>query len=200
MKKDASAAIARLCRQYVAFLEHPNEDSLFNWSNALHSLHDRVPLAMKQTLFAIPEFVAMKALRNHFHHGGEIAHRIKVLSIGNLPLTCDLPVLCLIERVDVVTAIQAIPPKYKAVEQPLAEKVLKWYGPCVNVNPAIFNLMVQIVLLAQQHGVVPHDESYVRLADAIDRDKSNGDSITVTGDIHCHANSVDQVLASIMAK
>ena len=200
MSEDATTAVARLCRAYVAFLETPTEDALFNWSNALHSMHDRVPPAMRDALFKVDEFVAMKALRNHFHHGGEVPHRVKPLAIGNLPLVSDLDILCLIDRSAVETAIQAISPKFKATEQPMAERALKWYGPCVNVYPAIVNLMVHVVLLAQQHGVSPDDEAFKRLADAIAEDKANGYPVTVTGDIYCHAASVDAVLSGLMDK
>lgn len=200
MDQDASAAVARLCRQYVAFLESTTVDSLFNWSNALHSMHDRVPQGMRSALFKSPEFVAMKALRNHFHHSGEVAHRIKPLAIGNLPLMSDLGIVCLIDRGAAEAAIQAIGPKFKTTEQPMIEAALKWYGPCVNLYPAIFNLMAQVVLLAQDHHVMPDDEAFKRLVRAIRQDKANGHRVTVTGDIYSHAASVDQVLAGLMAK
>lgn len=200
MSEDATAAVARLCRSYVALLEHPSKDSLFNWSNALHSLHDKLPRAVKDALLKSGEFVAMKALRNHFHHGAEVVHRVKPLAVGNLPLTSDLGLLCLIDRSAAEAAIQAILPKFKPTEQPMAEKALKWYGSCVNLYPAIFNLMVQVILLAQDHGLVPDDEAYTRLADRVDYDKANGLPVTVTGDIYCHAASVDVVLSGLMEK
>lgn len=200
MSKDATAAVARLCRAYASFLETPTEDALFNWSNALHSMHDRVPQAMRDGLFKVNEFVAMKALRNHFHHGGEVPHRVKPLAVGNLPLVSDLGILCLIDRGAAETAIQAISPKFKATEQPMAEKALKWYGQCVNLYPAIFNLMVHVVLLAEQHGVTPDDEAFKGLAGAVEYDKANGYPLTITGEIYCHAGSVDELLASIASK
>lgn len=86
MDNSATPAVARLCRAYIAFLAEPNKDALFNWSNSLHSMHDRVPTAMKSDLFERGEFVALKALRNHFHHGGEVVHCVKPLVVGNLPL------------------------------------------------------------------------------------------------------------------
>lgn len=200
MNKDAAAAVARLCRAYIAFLEAPNEDSLFNWSNALHSMHDKAPEAVRNDLFKLAEFVALKALRNHFQHGGEVTHRVKPLEIGNLPLVSDLGILCLLERRAVETAIGAINEKYRASEEPMARQAMKWYGPCVNVYPAMFNLMVQVVLLARVHGLAPDDEAYTRLENAVEKDKANGRSVTITGDIHCHAASVDQVLTGLMAK
>ena len=199
MSKDAPEAVARLCRAYVAFLESPTDDALFNWSNALHSMHDRVPQVMRDGLFKVNEFVAMKALRNHFHHGGEVPHRVKPLKIGDLPLVSELGILCLIDRAAAAEAIQAIFPKFKATEQPMAEKALKWYGQCVDLYPAIFNLMVHFVLLAEQHSVTPDDEAFKRLAAAVQYDKANGYPVTVTGDILCHAGLVDELLKGLVA-
>ncbi|MEQ9461664.1 MAG: hypothetical protein RIG82_12010 [Phycisphaeraceae bacterium] len=199
MKKDGSDAVARLCRAYIAFVETPSEDVLFNWSNALHSMHDRVPKAMRSDLFKHGEFVAMKALRNHFHHGGEVTHNVKPLAISNQPLVSDLGILCLIDREVVLTAIQAIDTKYKAEQQPLAMHALKWYGQYVNLYPAIFNLMVHVILLARRYGVTsPDNEAYKRLADAVAKDEANGYPLTVSGEIYCHASSVDAFLASLM--
>ena len=124
---------------------------------------------------------------------------MKPLAISNLPLVSDLGILCLTDRSVVETAIQTISPKFKATEQPMAEKVLKWFGSGVNLNPAIFNLMAHVVMLAQQHGVTPDDEAFTRLTGAIEYDNANGSPFTVTGDFFCHAGSVDQLLRSLMA-
>lgn len=196
--KDAMPAVARLCRAYITFLAEVNEDVLFNWSNALHSMHDRVPQAMKADLFQCGEFVALKALRNHFHHGGEVVHRVKPLTIGKLPLVSDLGILCLIDRTTAETSLQGIEEKYRATQQPLAESALKWYGSCVNLYPAMFNLMVHVVLLAQRHGIAAvTDEAFQRLANAVAQDQANGYPVTVSGDIACHAGSVDDMLAGL---
>lgn len=198
MHKDGPDSVARLCRQYVRFLESPDEDALFDWSNALHSMHDRVPAAMKKRLFESDEFVALKALRNHFHHGGEVAHKVKPLAVKGLPVVSDLGILCLIDRSAAEAAIAAINKDYREREQPMARRALKWYGPCVNLYPAIFNLMAKVVLLTQEHDIAPDDEAFKRLAAAVAQDQANGYPVTVTGDIGCHAGSVDQVLRTLM--
>lgn len=199
MGKDALDAVARLCRAYVAFLESPTEDSLFNWSNALHSMHDRVPEGMRDDLFKLNEFVAMKALRNHFHHGGEVPHVVKPLPIGE-PLESELRILCLIDRAAAEAAIEGIEMRYQAREQPMARQAMKWYATCVNLYPAIFNLMVHVVLLAQKHDVTPDDEAFKRLEERVEFDKASGYSVTVTGELLCHAGSVDTVLAGLLAR
>jgi hypothetical protein len=196
--KGGRESIGRLCRQYVALLESPTVDSLFNWLNALHSMHDRVSAGMRSELFKSGEFIALKAIRNHFHHGGEVRHRARVVLAKDVAIMSDLLILCLISRADAETSLDGIEKQYKAQQKPLGKRALKWYGPTVNLYPAIFNLMAKLVLLAREHGMESDDDAFERLAEAVDGDLEEGRSITVTGDIGTHAGTVDQVLAQLM--
>jgi hypothetical protein len=141
---DASAD--RFFRAYHAHCTTPGEDTLFNLLNALHSFHDKFQKSMGRNLYGSVNFQALKALRNLFHHQGELADWVKVVRIDNLTLMSDLMVLCLIDRQTALSAIDWDLQKTKS--QPRVREdilgALKWYGEVVNINPCVFNCAVEV--------------------------------------------------------
>src|SRR3984893_193291 len=77
----------------------PDEDTLINLLNALHGLSDKLQKDVGQNLFGSANFIALKALRNLFHHHTELIHEVKFIPVGELPpMATDLLVVCLVPK------------------------------------------------------------------------------------------------------
>ena len=196
---DARDALSRVYRAYFTFCTTPNRDCVFALLSALHSLHDRCPSETRQFLFSRSEFVSLKALRNYFQHEAEVRHRLKVVPANKYPIITDLLILCLVDRAVVDAALDAIPEKRRAVERAQAEQCLKWYGPCVNINPAILNLIAALTLHVMESGLEPDEPAYKEMAKQIGWEQARGHAHFVTGDIACLAVDVDAVFAEILS-
>lgn len=199
-KSDARDALSRVYRAYFNFCMTPDRDSVFTLLSALHSLHDRCPTETRDFLFSRSEFVSLKALRNYFQHEAEVRHRLKVVPANKYPIITDLFILCLVDRAVVDAALDAIPEKRRTVERAQAEQCFKWYGPCVNINPAILNLIAALTLHVMESGLVPDEPAYAEMAQRIAWEEAHGHEHFVTGDIACHAGNVDAVFTEILAK
>lgn len=98
MKKTTVAAAAdRFFRGYHRHCMRPDEDSLFDLLNALHSLNDKLFKFGQGNLFDSAPFVALRALRNLFHHQAELLHDIRLVHVADTPnLSGDLAIVCLL--------------------------------------------------------------------------------------------------------
>lgn len=137
------AATDRFFRAYKKHCIAPDEDTLFNLLNALHSFHDKFREVTKSDLFALPNFLALKALRNLFHHEDELLQKIRVVSATGLPITTDLAFVCLIERTLVERAAEQ-ERKYRDKILSAVLSAFKWYGSIVNIQPCVFNCAVDV--------------------------------------------------------
>lgn len=147
-------AIGRFFRSYHAHCTNPTADTLFNLLNSLHSLNDRLRKQAQVDLFDCDEFLALKALRNFFHHEAELPSRVTVV-----PLTsgaADLLFMCLTrsEYVNRACANSRI----NAGERARIESVIRFYGPVADLNPCVFNCAVKVFEKVEPLGIAPQDE------------------------------------------
>lgn len=194
----AASAADRYFRCYEAHCIKPDVDTLFNLLNALHSLNDKLHKHCETNFFSVNEFVALKALRNLFHHQAELLNEIRVVAAQDLPpLTTDLIFLCLVPRGLVETAIANVDAKRKAQDEPVIREVLKWYGNVVNINPCIFNFSVHVFEKSEALRLPLVSEGYESIKGSYAFEVANGHSHFIRGDIACTAGSVDEVLSRV---
>lgn len=194
----STTAANRYFRCYERHCVSPDADTLFQLLGALHSLNDRLRKETEVNLFALAEFTALKALRNFFHHQGELQNEIRVVKVADIAaISTDLLFLCLVPGDLVEHAISAPSGKLKAQEQELARRALKWHGGVVNINPAIFNLTVRIFELVIALDLPVTADAFEMLKESYEFESDQGLSHFVTGDIICHARSVQTVLSTL---
>lgn len=196
--KETHASTARFFRAYEAFLADQERDTFFHWLEAMHSLSDRLKTGHGVDLLGFEEFLALKCLRNYFHHHAEVKHKIKFLQCDGATLISDLVVLCLLPLAQVQAAL-AEESRFREQVQTAMATAFRQYGQVVNVNPAVFNLVARTALLLGEHDLEPDDcPPYRQLKDSIDFERQNGHSHFVDGEIQCHAGSVELVLEQLM--
>jgi hypothetical protein len=93
-------AIDRLFRAYDNYCVAWSGDWLFQLLNSLHSLDGRFASKYGRVMLKLPEYIALKAIRNHFHHGGEVRNVLKVKSLVEAGVSTDLLYACLINHAD----------------------------------------------------------------------------------------------------
>lgn len=198
--KGVIAASERVFRLYNEHCINPSLDTLFNLLNAIHSLNDKLSKAKLDDFFDIPEFIALKALRNLFHHQDELVNELRIIHVQDLPpITTDLIYLCLVPTNLVEEAISNIPNKHRSDEEVVIKSVLGWYGDVVNINPCIFNFIVKVYEYLVNRGVDLYGDEYLDFASSYEFEVKNGLSHYVTGVISCHAGSVEEVLKKTFA-
>lgn len=194
------SAAERFFRAYHAHCTTPDLDSLFNLLNASHSLNDKMRKEYSSDFFSLKEFVAIKALRNLFHHQEELIHEVRIVDTQNLaPIKTDLLFLCLAPRLLVDKAIDGIEKRRKAEDEHLVRNALKWYGNVVNINPCIFNFAVHVFERIEQLNISLVSEDYLLIRKSYEFEELHGHSHFVTGDIECHAGSINVVFQTIFA-
>ena len=103
----------RLFRLFHAFCTAPSPDSLFSLLNALHSARDQLKKSHSSPFYSFPEFAALKAIRNYFHHSGTVLHTVSVHPAATIvALTVELGLVCLVHSSVVDDAIAATDPKF----------------------------------------------------------------------------------------
>ncbi|MCB4359788.1 hypothetical protein [Quatrionicoccus australiensis] len=195
-----ASAADRFFRAYEAHCVAPDVDTLFNLLNALHSLNDKLKKTCNADLFDLKEFVALKALRNLFHHEEELRSEIRVVASRDLPpILTDLLFLCLVPSGLVEKSIRGIEKKRKTQDEPLVRNALKWYGNVVNINPCIFNCAVHVFQKIRSIGIELHSDAYIDFRESYEFEENEGHDHFITGDIACHAGSVEHVLQTVFA-
>lgn len=189
----------RFFRAYHAHSTTPDEDTLFNLLNALHSFHDKFEKAAYHNLFGSSNFQALKALRNLFHHESELLHRAKIVRVDNLPLMTDLAVLCLIDRQIALEAIDR-DLKTRSAQRDDILGAFKWYGSIANIQPCVFNGAVDVFEAVQQTHIAPSCPTFHEFAASYQYEEENGFSHRVTGDIHCRAADVNEVVRQLFGE
>jgi hypothetical protein len=198
--KAVVAASERVFRLYHSHCVSPTLDTLFNFLNAIHSLNDKLGKVDLGGFFDIQEFIAIKALRNIFHHQEELINELRLIPAQDLPpVSTDLLYLCLVPTKLVEEAISNIPKKYRADEEVLIKSVLGWYGEVVNINPCIFNFMVKAFEYLKSKGVELSGDEYLEFSNSYEFETECGHSHFVTGVISCHAGSVVEIIKKTFA-
>lgn len=195
-----ASAAERFFRAYDNHCVAPDPDSLFNLLNAAHSLNDRLRREFNVNFFALKEFVALKALRNLFHHEEELVSQVRLVAAVSLPTTTDLLFLCLVRKSLVERAIAGIEKTRRSAQEPLVRGALKWYGDVVNLNPCIFNFAVHVYERVRTLGLQLDCPAYAKLQQSYEFEERNGHGHFVSGDILCHAGSVEAVLKTVFAE
>lgn len=192
----SKAAGERYFRLYSRHCLEPNQDTLFALLNAVHSLNDRLSKEVMADFYSCHEFVPLQALRNLFHHKEELTNEVRLIPATDLPpITTDLAFLCLVSRNLVVRAIEQIPKKRQSVDKVIIENTLKWYGPVVNINPCIFNFSVRVYEMFRNLAIELEGSEYEEFSASYECEEEAGHSHLISGEISCHAGSVDLVLA-----
>ncbi len=193
-------ATDRFFRSYAQHCIAPDHDTLFNMLNALHSLNDKFDKSKMRNLFGSRNFTALKALRNLFHHKTELLHEVKIIPAQDLPpLITDLLIVCLVGRDLIEMAEKETHEKHrKQVKE--AFDGLKWYGAIANIQPALFNVAVDVFELVEELDIAPSSDAFLAFEDSYNFEELNGHSHRVTGDIACAAGNVDEVLRKVFQR
>lgn len=192
-----SAATDRFFRSYFNHCVVPDEDTLLNLLNALHGLNDKLHKEVGRNLFGSANFIALKALRNLFHHHSELIHEVKIIPVGDLPpMMTDLLVVCLVPASLIEHAGAETDRKYREQVRS-AFDAFKWYGSIVNIQPCVFNVAVDVFELVAELDSAPSSEAYGLFMESYRLEEQNGQDHRVTGDIWCRAGSVTAILEAI---
>lgn len=195
---NATAASERFFRFYFSHCTQPNEDTLFSLLESCHSLSDRVQKDVDIDFHEIPEYVALKALRNYFHHQNEMIHRVNLIPMGDYPIVTDLMAMCLVPRDIVEAAIEGVSARYRDNARMACETVFHWYGQIVNINPAVFNCSVKIFEALAERAVPVTGEAWSEFNASYQFEEDEGHDHFVDGRISTTAGDVDAVLNDII--
>lgn len=193
MKQDqVTPAIDRVFRTYHRYCTAFDEDSLFQLLTALHSLDDRLKPAHGRVLFAIPEYIALKALRNHFHHGAEIRNLIRFKSVAGLGLTTDLTTVCLIAFNDAIAAIKGTKKEFQAQTAEAMAATFKDWGIVVDINPCVANCVVKVFEALLALGLSGTAQEFFILKASYDHETRHGLPHYMTGAVCLRASDISK--------
>jgi len=196
----SATAGERFFRLYGKHCVEPDQDTLFNLLNSIHSLNDRLNKATGKNFFECHEFIALKALRNLFHHEAELINQVRPILVANVPsISTDLIFLCLVPADLVVRSIEQIDKRWSERDGPIIRATLKWYAGVVNINPCIFNFAVHAFEKLKALEISVAGVEYDAFARSYRFEEEFGHSHFVNGDISTHAGSIEQVLAVAFA-
>lgn len=196
---DVRAASERLFRLYHAQCVSPDRDTLFALLEAGHSLNDRLRAGAELDFFDVPEFTALKCLRNYFHHHQELKHVIRLVPVRNYPIIADLMFMCLVPRDAVRSAIDQTRERNRSDARQACENVFHWYGPVVNINPALFNFTAAAYERLRDNGIGLAGDAVEDFENSYRHEEENGLPHVVDGRLSTTAGSMNDLLAAIMA-
>ena len=193
--KATEAAAERFFRQYYKHCSEPDNDTLFNLLNAAHSFNDKLSKSHSVGFFSIAEFAAVKALRNIFHHEGELVHEVRIIPADKLPpISTDLVFLCLIPSKLIGRAIKTISTKYRSKEERSILSVVHTYGEVSNINPCLFNFAVKVYELVASLNINVSGEDFREIEQSYKFEIDNGHNHYVSGKIFCSAGDCEEVI------
>jgi hypothetical protein len=185
------AAVDRLFRAYDGYLEDKSKDTLFLLLNALHSLDDRLRPQYGRLFFDIPEYVALKALRNHQHHAGEVKFVLTGTAIADLAMPTDLVFACLMSAADRDAAINGSGTRYRDAVRDAFTSSTRDYGEVVDINPCIFNCVVRVYEVLCKHDLTSDSKEFAEMPQSYEFEQQEGYSHFVTGQIVCLPGRAD---------
>lgn len=194
---DVLAAITRLFRSYESYLKTPCEDSLISLLGAMHSLDDRLKPSYGRLFFNIEEYVALKALRNLFHHSREpiVVEMLK----PNEGWVTDLGVALLISKETLSCAVDGTASTFRAQAASAVEVTIPVYGNVADLNPCIFNCMVKILEELYRKDLLIATAEINRFVQQYNIETLQGRSHYVTGSIGLHAVHASSLSARLEA-
>ena len=99
----------------------------------------------------------------------------------------------------VLLSIEQLNSKRRAREEEIVRSTLKWYGNIVNINPCLFNFAVHTFEKLKELAVQIGGDEYAEFQARYEFEEEAGHSHFITGDIICHAGSVEEVLTVAFA-
>lgn len=194
---NVGAASERFFRLYHTHCVSPSRDTLFSLLEAAHSLNDRLKVGAAADFFDVQEFAALKCLRNYFHHNQELRHAVRLIPIGDYPVTTDLMTLCLVPRDNVVKAIETTK-RYQEETRQACQQMFHWYGPVVNINPALFNFVVAAYERLRDREVPLAGDAVDEFEASYSYEEENNLPHVVDGRLATSAGSIDELLTDIV--
>ncbi|MCJ8326622.1 MAG: hypothetical protein MJK08_05920 [Campylobacterales bacterium] len=192
--QNLKSSCERLFRLYYKHNTEPDLDTLYNLLNSIHNLNDIFNKTLKDNFFESDEFIALKALRNLYHHQSEIENEFKIIPFEEVGIILsDLMYLCIIHKSSVEEAIQNIHHKYRDEHREKINSVFIWYNHVININPAIFNFVVKVYQKMESHSISLLTEEYLEFKNSYDYEIENGYSHFATGNIKCHPNDMGKI-------
>lgn len=185
----------RVFRAYFQYCTAFNEDSLFQLLTALHSLDDKLNAAHGRVMFKIPEYIALKALRNHFHHGAEIRNIVRFKSLAGTGVPSDLAQVCLISAAHAQAAIDGTDKRFQAQAADAIEATFKHWGAVVDINPCVFNCIVKVFEATRALKITGASEEYAQFQGQYDLETAHRHPHYVTGAVSLHAGDVSKYQA-----
>jgi hypothetical protein len=177
----------------------PDLDTLFGFLEAAHSTNDRLKKALGIEFLDIPEFLALKCLRNFFHHHDELRHEVRIVPTLGLPIQTDLLFLCLAHRELIDEAIGQVPQRFRSETLAACEATFHWYGKIVNINPCVFNFVVHAYerMLAAEIPLLGPEVDVFR--ESYDFETESARSHLVDGRISTLVGGIEPLLLEMMA-
>jgi hypothetical protein len=192
--KSTALAADRYFRKFYQHCTQANLDTLFDLLNALHSLNDKLKAESKTNLFASDYFMALKALRNLFHHDVELLHEAKVIPTKEIPgISSDLLFLCLIDGELVDLAFRG--PQVRHPDR--AARAVKVYGRVVNIHPCLVNCAVDVYEALKAVDALPASLEFMEFKASYDYEELHNIPHYVSGEISCRVADVDIMMRRV---
>ncbi|WP_435655773.1 hypothetical protein [Brucella pituitosa] len=195
---NASASAERLMRAYHKHSLEPDPDTLFALLEAMHSANDRLKKACGIDFIDLPDFLALKCLRNFFHHHDELRHSVRVIPTRDLPIDSDLLFLCLVPRNLIDDAIEQTSVRYKSQSRYACEHRFHWYGNVVNINPCLLNFIVHAYERLTAASIELSGAEAEAFRCSYNFEAASGFSHFVDGRISTTAGNIDQLLSDLI--
>src|SRR6185369_6318581 len=160
------SAAERFFRLYHRHCVEPDVDSLFNLLTSIHSLNDKLRKSTGEHFFECFEFIALKALRNLFHHETELINEVRIIPVDKIMMSSDMLFLCSVPNHLVHQSFKQLDKKRRAEEESIVRSTLKWYKNVVNINPCIFNFAVHAFEKMKNLGIKLEGIEYVLFEDS----------------------------------
>lgn len=195
--QNITPALDRLFRAYGGYLQNTSKDTLFLLLNALHSLDDRLVPEHGRLFFGVPEYLALKALRNLEHHGVEVKYVVSAKDLGEALLSTDLASVCLISVAHRDAAVEGDKKKkqeFREKDREAFENTTLQYGDVLDINPCIFNCVVRMFEILRGLGLESDAEEYSLLVESYEFEEAHGHSHYVSGRVATRANEVFKVV------
>lgn len=110
----------------------------------------------------------------------------------------DLTTLCLVPRDIVVAAIDETRGRRQEETRQACHDVFHWYGPVVNINPALFNFVVSAYERLKNRGVPLAGEAVEEFEASYDHEEENDLPHVVDGRLATLAGGINELLTDIM--
>jgi hypothetical protein len=191
---DLKPAINRVFRLYSVYCENWNEDSLYSLLHSLHSLDDKLKVGGERPMLDIPEYVALKALRNFWHHRGELAPVLRIKSIKGL-FAADLMYACLVPAKDCAAALEAVDKQYRNETKQAMDSTFRVWGSVVDINPCVFNCLAKVYALLEGKKMAGDEEDFEKFTASYEFENEHGHSHFVTGALVSSAADASRVQA-----